>query len=177
MTNINENAATVWNRGQDRDQRAPKWPLDSSRSNSEAAQGVVLQAHSAHFFESGSDLYLALNTDPVTLWKIDRSFTPASGSSESPMLYVGAICAFGSQRLRVAVAAGDHLYFTGDRGTWAIPICAGVSSGGCCVLPDDFVPPVIGDPPGPVIIDIDDHDGLADDRPLLPFPEFPRRGR
>ncbi len=80
-------------------------------------------AMAAQFVEQDGELFLFLNTDPVTVWHIGE---PAV----APWTYIGAVCA--EDRLRVSLVAGDYLYLSGNRGTFAIPLMMSPPESGCC---------------------------------------------
>ena len=118
--------------------RAPAWPLSSATAGS--PQGLnptlvpALEAHSSGFFEdAGGGQYLALNTDPVTLWKIEPTYV-VSDPFGGPLLYIGAICSEASGRLRVCVSGQECLWMIGDRGCFAIPLTEAESGTDCCSL-------------------------------------------
>ncbi|GEM_PF-2781803 len=70
----------------------------------------------AAFVESDGELFVLINTDPLTVWHVNRSMSPGLATEWE---YVGALCTNG--RLRVALPAGDYIYFSGDFGTYAVP--------------------------------------------------------
>ena len=82
------------------------------------AQSVTFPGQAAAFSQSDDgELFLFLNTNPLSAWRINRD-RPDS----DPWTYLGALCVEG--RLRAAPLTHSHAWFVGNDGAFAVPICS-----------------------------------------------------
>ena len=125
---------TQLQRGQDGITRAPLWPLTNATAPLDLADPAATQAAvwihgaTAEFFETASGtLLLTMDTDPISIWRIDPGLlTPAASSSNppgAPWLYAGAIPSDGSARQRLTWRTPDGMFHLGDTGNWAWAAC------------------------------------------------------
>ena len=86
---------------------------------------VAAPMQAASFVEQEGELFLFLNTDPVTVWHVGRADPVAD-----PWTYIGAVCT--ESRLRVSLVVGDFVWMAGNAGAFTIPTWVPWGQSGCC---------------------------------------------
>jgi hypothetical protein len=96
----------------------PQWPIGVARP------AVIPICQSAPFFETGDDLFLVLDGDPITVWRVH---TPAG---EVEVQFVGGLAGRDYRRMRVTLSTSDALFLLGDMG------CVAITPDDCATAPD-----------------------------------------
>jgi hypothetical protein len=109
------------------DERAegyPRWPIGFAAHLEEGQPAVIPTCQSAPFFEAGDDLFMVLDGDPITVWRVH------SPTRRVAVQFVGGLAGRGDSRMRVALSSSDALFLLGDMG------CVAITPDDCATEPD-----------------------------------------